>query len=78
MLQKLRFNWDVPDRYVELLNFQLDVMNILETRKYKRNDGERKPVIKNWLGGEGLWLVETFTQEGKEKKQNHKGTGLQC
>ena len=39
VLEKLRFNWNIPDRYVELLNFQLEVMNLLETRAHKINDG---------------------------------------
>ena len=72
-LEKLRFNRDEPDRYVELLNFQLEVMNILETRAHKINDEERIPAIKNWLGMEGLMLLETFTQEEKEKCQTARG-----
>ena len=67
VLEKLRFNWDMPDRYVELLNFQLEVMNILETRAYEINNEERMPVIRDWLGLKGMLLTETFTQEKKEK-----------
>ena len=55
------------DRYVELLNFQLEVMNILETTAYEINGEERILVIKIWLGWEGLYLMETFMQEEKEK-----------
>ena len=33
-LEKPSFNWNVQDRYVELLNFRMEVMNILGT-KYK-------------------------------------------
>ena len=51
MLEKLRFNWYAPDRYFELLiNPQLKVIDILETRAYEINDEERIPVAKNWLG----------------------------
>ena len=46
----------MPDRNVELLNFQLKVMSILETRSY--NDEERIPVIKKWLGQEDPLLME--------------------
>ena len=42
-------------------------MNILETWAYKINAEERIPVINNWLGQEGLLLMETFKQEEKEK-----------
>ena len=45
-LEKPRFNCDMLDRYVGLLNFQLEVTNILETRTYEINDEERIPVKK--------------------------------
>ena len=41
VLEKPRFNWDMPYRYDKLLHFQLEVMNILETRAYEINDEER-------------------------------------
>ena len=50
VLESLRFNWDVPDRDVGLLNFQLEVTNIQETGAYEINDEESIPIIKNWLG----------------------------
>ena len=56
------------------LNFELEVISILETRAYEINDEERIPVINNWLGGKGLLLMEDFTQE--ETNLNHKGTAL--
>ena len=65
VLEKLRFNRDAPDSYVELLNFQLEVTSVLDTRAYEIND-DRIPVIKNYLGWEGLLLIVTFTQEEKE------------
>ena len=62
----------MPDIYVELLNFQLEMMNKLEIREYELNHEERIPVIKNWLDQEGLLLKESYTR-GKRKMQNHKG-----
>ena len=53
--------------------FQLEVINILEIRAYEINNEERIPGIKNWLGWEGLLLMETLTQEEKEKCRNTKG-----
>ena len=32
VLEKPKFNWEMPDRYTEWLYFQLEVRNILETR----------------------------------------------
>ena len=42
------------DRYVELLNFDMEVMSILETRVYELTDEEKVSVIIHWLGQEGL------------------------
>ena len=41
VLEKHKFILDAPDRYIELLNFQLEVINILETRVFEINDEER-------------------------------------
>ena len=76
VLEKSRFNRNALDRYVELLNFQLEVMNILESRVYEINDEERRPVIKNWLVWEGLFLMGPFTQEEKVKCKIIKGLFL--
>ena len=56
-----------------MVKFQLEAMNILETRAHKINDEDRISVIKNWLGLEGLLLMETFMQEEKEKCKTTKG-----
>ena len=41
IIEKPKFSWDAQDRYVELLNFKLEVTNILETGAYKINDEEK-------------------------------------
>ena len=46
-----------PDKYVELLCFEVEVMNILQTRKYGKyelNEEEKVPIIRKWLGREIL------------------------
>ena len=53
-LEKPSFNWNAQDKYIELLNFEMEVMNILEIKAYELTDEEKVPVIKNWLGREGL------------------------
>ena len=73
VLEKPRFNWDMPGRYVKPLHFQLEETNILETRAYRINDEDRIPVINDWLGWEGLLLIEMFTQEEKEICKTMKG-----
>ena len=51
--------------YVELLNFEIEVTNILQTRTYELNDEVKVPIIKNWLGKGGLQLIQTFTNSQK-------------
>ena len=66
MLIKQAFNWGKQDRYVEPMNFKMEVSNILECKAYALSEEEKVPVIKNWLGWEGLQLIQTFTQEEKD------------
>ena len=49
ILITLAFNWDMQDRYVELVNFEMEDLNILETIAYKLSK-EKVPKIKKWLG----------------------------
>ena len=42
VIEMPNFNWDMQDRYIKLLNFKLEVTNILETRAYKRSE-EKNP-----------------------------------
>ena len=41
------FNWNVTDKYVKLLNFQMEVTNILHTITYVLNEEYKIPIIKN-------------------------------
>ena len=52
--------------YVILSNFEMEVTNIVKTKPYELTDEEKVPIIKNWLGKEGLQLLKTFTNEEKE------------
>ena len=49
-LEKPLFNWNVHDRYVKLMNFEMEVTNILEMKVYELTDGGKIPVIRNLLG----------------------------
>ena len=69
MLEKLRCNWDMPDRYVELLIFQFEVINMLETRVYHINDEKRIPVIKNDYVWRACWSWKLIA---KSKRKNTK------
>ena len=44
------FSLDAQERYVELINFEMEVTNILATKTYKLTEEEEVPVIKNGLG----------------------------
>ena len=59
-MKKPTFNWNSIDKYAELRNFKLEVKNIFP--KYSINQAERVPIFKNWLGRQGLQLLESLTQ----------------
>ena len=73
VLEKPLFNWDAQDRYNELINFEMEVTDILEMRTYELTGAEKVPVIKDWLGQEDLQLIKTFTHDEKEKCRTAKG-----
>ena len=56
-LEKPSFNWNAPDKYVELFNLT----------------GEEKVLfIKNWLDKKGLQLIKSFTSAQKETHKTAK------
>ena len=40
-LPQWSFNWKTPNKYVGLLNFEMDVTNTLQTRIYELHDEEK-------------------------------------
>ena len=51
-LRQPSLNWNVPDKYTELLSLEKEVTNILQTNTYNIPEEEKVPTIKNWLGRE--------------------------
>ena len=51
LLRQPKFDWKVPDWYVELLNLEMDVSNILQMKMYNLNNEEKVSIIKKlvWL-----------------------------
>ena len=45
-LKQLPFNWNAPDKYVELLNFKMEVTNILQTKAYKLLEEGKVPLLR--------------------------------
>ena len=58
MLSQPTFNWEAPDRYLELLKFEVELVNVLQARAYDLNNEEKVSIIKNWLGREGLQFID--------------------
>ena len=54
------FNWNAPGKYLELLGFEMEVLNILQTKMHELT--EKVPII----GRDGLKLIHTFTKTEKE------------
>ena len=46
-LKQPLLNWNATDKYVELLNFQMEVTNILQTKTYELTEEELVPTIQN-------------------------------
>ena len=44
-LEKMSFNWNVQNRYIEVLNFEMEVTHILETKLFELTDEEKVQVI---------------------------------
>ena len=52
----------------------MEVANVLQEKAYDLNDKEKVPIIKNWLGREGLQFIQTLTNAEKEACKS--ATGL--
>ena len=48
ILSQPTFNWKVQDRYVELLNFEMEVESVLQAKVYDLSDEEKVFIIKNY------------------------------
>ena len=49
------------NKYVELLNFEMEVTNILQMKAQELTGEEYFPIIMNWLGREDYQLIKIFT-----------------
>ena len=58
------FNWRAENKYEELQNFKLEVINMLQN--YNLGQTEKVLMINNWLGREGLQLIVTLTKEEQD------------
>ena len=70
--EKLTFNWNAQDNYVEVLNCEMEVINFLQTKVYALTDEENIPVMKNWLG-EGLAANKNLHECRKRNSKTAKG-----
>ena len=50
----------------------MEVMNILQYKTYDLNE-DKVFIIKNWLGREGLQLIQAFTNSEKEACKTEEG-----
>ena len=56
-LKQPPFNWNAPDKCVELASFEMEVMNMLQIKTHELTEEEKVPVIKNCIGSEVLQLI---------------------
>ena len=50
MMSQATFNLKALDKYMELLNFEMEVANMLQAEVYDLNEEGKVPIIKNRLG----------------------------
>ena len=60
------FNLRAADKYQELQHLEIEIKNILTTNTYTTQDNDKIPIIFNWLGREGLQLVQTLNDKKKK------------
>ena len=65
MLSQPAFNSKVQYRYVELLNFKMEVTNLFQAIAYDLNDDDKVLIIKNWLDREGSQFIQTLNNTEK-------------
>ena len=66
-LVKPAFNWGAQDRYIDLMNSEMEVSNILETKAYELSEEEKAPVIR--IGGIGR-VCNYYKLSLMKKKKN--------
>ena len=59
--------------YIDLLSFEMEIMNMPLTKTYQVTEEEKVPIFKSWLGREGLQLIQAFKTTKKEAGQNSGG-----
>ena len=72
MMGQLVLNWKAPDRYVELLNFEMEIANVLQAELYDLSEEGKVPIIKNWLCREGQF-IQTLTNAKKRHAKAQQG-----
>ena len=74
-LEKSSFSWNAQDEYAELLNFEMEVINILK-KAYEltdETDEEKIPVIKNELVRKrGLTIHKDFHKKERNMQECRK------
>ena len=73
VLKQMSLNWNAPDKYMEVLSFNMEVTNILQTKMYTLTEDENVPIIENWLSREGLQCLHFYKFHARSM-QNCKGT----
>ena len=71
IMKQLVFDWNLTDKYAELRNFRSEVRKIFQN--YRISQAERVPIIKNWLGRQGLQLLESLPQTKQEVGNKEEG-----
>ena len=64
IMKQPTFDWSSTDKYTKFRIFKFEVKNMFQN--YSISQAGRVPIIKHWLGRQGLQLLESLTQEKQE------------
>ena len=70
-LKQPSFNWNVRDKEVELINFEMEVTNILQTKTYDLTEEENVPIMK-LVSQRASHIYQNIHENWKRSIQNGK------
>ena len=68
LVKQPSFDWNSGEKYVELINIEMEVTDILHTKTYELTHEVKVIIIKNWLGRD-VQLIKAFMSAEKETRK---------
>ena len=72
-VQAPKFNWDASDKLSKFETFKLECENAFEMASPSYTEAKKVSVVKNWLGRDGIKLVDGLAEADKDRCKTYKG-----